>query len=94
MYLPRILKIYNDHCANRFLDQQSKSQNPYFLRGFFGFIIPPGIYTFIVRLFSKKSTTSPKGLIDSNTLKSFYAITGMDENYLTYTPGGERNPEN
>lgn len=94
MYLPRILKIYNDHYTDRFLDQQSKSQNPYFFRGFFGFTIPPGIYTFIVCLFSNKSTTSPEGLIDSNTLKSFYALTGTDENHLTYITGGERIPEN
>ena len=82
------------HCADRFLDQQSKSQNPYFFRSFIGFTIPPGTHTFIVRLFSNKSTTYPEGLIDANTLKSFYAMTGTDGNDLTYTPGRERIPEN
>ena len=82
------------HCTNRFLDQQSKSQNPYFFRGFFGFTIPPGTHAFIVHLFGNKSATNPEGLIDANTLKSFYAMTGTDGSDLTYTPGGERIPEN
>ena len=77
-----------------FLDQQSKSQNPYFFRGFFGLTIPPGTHAFIAHLFGNKSTTYPQGLIDANTLKSFYAMTGTDGNDLTYAPGGERIPEN
>ena len=80
--------------AYRFLDQQSITQNPYFFRGFFGFTIPPGTQAFIVHLFGNKSTTNPEGLIDANTLKSFYAMTGTDGSSLTYTPGGERIPEN
>ena len=82
------------HWANGFLDQQSKSQNPYFFRGFVGFIIPPGTNAFIVRLFGNHTTTNPEGLIDANTLKSFYAMSGTDGNDLTYTPGAERIPEN
>ena len=82
------------HCANMSLDQQSKSQNPYFFRGFFGFTIPPGTHAFIVRLFGNKTTANPEGLIDANTLKSFYSMTGTDGNHLTYTHGGERIPEN
>ena len=78
------------HFANTFLDQQSKSQNPYLFRGFFGFAIPPGTHACIVHLFGNKSTTYPEGSIDANTLKSFYAMTGTDGNSLTYTPGGER----
>ena len=94
MYLPQIPRISNDPCANRFLDQESISQNPYFFRGFLGFTIPPGTHAFIVRLFGNKSTTYPEGSIDANTLKSFYAMTGTDGDHLTYTPGGERIPEN
>ena len=94
MYFLRIPEICNGQCANRFLVQQSISQNPYFFRGFFGFAIPPGTHAFIARLFGNKSITYPEGLIDANTLKSFYAMTGTDGNNLTYTPGGERIPEN
>lgn len=94
MYLPRIPEMHNDHYTNRFLDQQSKSQNPYCFRGFFGFTIPPGTHAFIAHLFSNKSTAYPEGLLDVNTLKSFYAMTGTDGNHLTYAPGQERIPEN
>ena len=82
------------YCTDRFLDQQSKSQNPYFFRSFIGFLIPPGTNGLIAHLFSNKSTTYPEGFLDANTLKSFYAMTGTDGNDLTYTPGGERIPEN
>lgn len=73
--------------------QQSVAQNPYYFRGFVAFFIPPGTQAFIFRLFGNKSAENPEGSLDRATLKSFYAISGEEPN-LTYSPGGERIPEN
>ena len=82
------------HCANRGLVQESVSQNPYYFRGFFGFVIPPATHVLIARLFANKSTTYPEGSLDRKTLMSFYAMTETDGSNLVYTPGAERIPEN
>ena len=73
--------------------QESVQQNPYYFRGFFGFFIPPGTQAFIFRMFANKSAAYPEGFLDRDTLKSFYGMSG-EEPSLTYTPGGERIPEN
>lgn len=42
---------------------------------------------------SNHSAEHPDGILDQETLKSFYAITGDRDNF-TYTPGHERIPDN
>ena len=44
-------------------------------------------------MFSNKSVEYPEGFLDRDTLKSFYGITGEEDN-LKYTPGTERIPYN
>ncbi|MCJ1424428.1 hypothetical protein MMC29_002316 [Sticta canariensis] len=75
------------------LDKQSVAQNPYYFRGFFGFFIPPGTFAFVARMFANHSAANPDGFLGQDTLKSFYAMSGPD-NQLMYSPGNERIPEN
>ena len=43
---------------------------------------------------SNHSTAHPNGILDRETLKSFFAITEAADGTLTYTPGYERIPDN
>ena len=45
-------------------------------------------------LMSNHSAEYPNGILDKETLKSFFAITEADDGTLTYTPGYERIPDN
>lgn len=86
--------MQSSQCESKYCtDRQSVAQNPYYFRGFFGLTIPPGTHAFIVRMFANHSADYPDGFLGRDTLKSFYAISGP-ENELVYTPGNERIPEN
>ena len=43
---------------------------------------------------SNHSAEYPNGILDKETLKSFFAITEAADGTLTYTPGHERIPDN
>ena len=43
---------------------------------------------------SNHSAEYPDGILDKETLKSFFAITEASDGTLTYTPGYERIPDN
>jgi hypothetical protein len=43
---------------------------------------------------SNHSAQYPNGILDKETLKSFFAITEQADGTLTYTPGYERIPDN
>jgi hypothetical protein len=74
--------------------QQSTANNPYFFNGpFSGVIVTPAAYTFIYRFMANKSAEYPEGLLDGETLKSFYSITGDYPNFV-YTAGHETFPDN
>jgi len=74
--------------------QQSLSTNPYFFNGpFSGVVVTPAAYTFIYRFMANKSMEHPEGLLDGETLKSFFSITGDYPNFQ-YTAGHEKFPDN
>ncbi|WPH01374.1 hypothetical protein R9X50_00421700 [Acrodontium crateriforme] len=67
--------------------------NPYFFRGPVGFAVPPGTSGLVANVFSNKSVEYPDGYLNKENLKSFFGVTGDDDN-LQFTPGHERIPEN
>ncbi|KAJ3999792.1 Chloroperoxidase [Lentinula boryana] len=74
--------------------KQSIANNPYFFNGpITGVLIQPGNYQFIFHLMANKSEEYPEGRLDREVLKSFFSITGPEDN-LAYTPGHERIPDN
>ncbi|KAI1741822.1 hypothetical protein F4680DRAFT_63304 [Xylaria scruposa] len=86
------LDVLTQYRATRF--QQSVSENPYFfLAPFSGVVVTSAAYTFIYRFMANKTAENPMGVLNGETLKSFYAITGDYPNF-TVTPGHERFPDN
>ncbi|TID22771.1 aromatic peroxygenase [Venturia nashicola] len=86
------LGVLTSFRAKRF--QQSIDNNPYFFNGpFSGVAVQPAAYTFIYRFMANHSAENPAGQLTKSVLKSFFAITGTDDNPV-YTPGYERIPEN
>ncbi|KAE9397477.1 Cloroperoxidase [Gymnopus androsaceus JB14] len=84
--------LLTDYRRTRF--QQSITNNPYFCNGpVSGIAVQPAAYLFIFHFMANKSAEYPEGLLNGDVLKSFYSITGPDEN-LVYTPGNERIPDN
>ncbi|KAI1356737.1 hypothetical protein F5Y01DRAFT_321125 [Xylaria sp. FL0043] len=86
------LGVLTEHRSQRF--DQSVAENPYFFYGpFTGVGVNMAAYTFIYRFMANKSAENPEGVLNGETLKSFYAVTG---NYpqFTITPGHERFPDN
>ncbi|KAJ3991348.1 hypothetical protein F5050DRAFT_1870027 [Lentinula boryana] len=74
--------------------QQSIENNPYFFNGpITGVLVQPAAYQFIFRFMANKSEEYPEGRLDREVLKSFFSITGPEDN-LAYTPGQERIPDN
>ncbi|KAJ3990990.1 hypothetical protein F5050DRAFT_1538035, partial [Lentinula boryana] len=66
----------------------------YFFNGpITGVIVQPAAYQFIFRFMANKSEEYPEGRLDREVLKSFFSITGPEDN-LAYTPGQERIPDN
>lgn len=86
------LDILNAFRAERLAE--CRSSNPYFFSAPFpGLGIQPATYTFIYRFMANKSAEHPEGILNKEVLKSFFAVTGSDDD-LKYTPGFERIPEN
>ncbi|QDS68800.1 hypothetical protein FKW77_006000 [Venturia effusa] len=74
--------------------QQSLDNNPYFFNGpFSGIAVQPAAYTFMYRFMANHSAENPAGQLTKSVLKSFFAITGTDDNPV-YTPGYKKIPEN
>ncbi|GAW04577.1 oxidase-like protein [Lentinula edodes] len=74
--------------------QQSIANNPYFVNGAFsGIAVQPAAYQFIYRFMANKSEEYPEGRLDREVLKSFYAISGSEDQFV-YTSGYERIPNN
>ena len=73
----------------------SKSTNPYFFyEPFAGIGVANAAHTFIPALMSNHSAKYPNGILDKETLKSFFAITEAADGLLSYKPGWERIPDN
>lgn len=73
---------------------QSIANNPNFWYGpFTGIVVSQAAYAFIYRFMGNKSEEHPTGVLNKEVLKSFFAISGDDDN-LVHTPGHERIPEN
>lgn len=86
------LGVLTSYRVTRF--QESVSNNPYFFNApFSGVIASPAAWSFIYRFMANKSAEHPSGLLDGETLKSFYSVTG-DYPDFTYAPGHERFPDN
>ena len=86
------LEILRSFRQTRF--QESISKNPYFFYGpFSGMAVSQAAFTFIYRFMSNKSAIAPEGTLNKPVLKSFYSVTGSDDN-LQYTAGYEQIPDN
>ena len=86
------LNILTDFRSKRFA--ASKANNPYFYNGAFtGVAVQPAAYTFIYRFMANKSAEHPEGVLNKDVLKSFFAISG-DDNNLQWNEGQERIPDN
>ncbi|KAK5164366.1 uncharacterized protein LTR77_010062 [Saxophila tyrrhenica] len=86
------LDVLRDFRGKRF--QESIDKNPKYVYGpFTGILVSQAAYTFIYRFMSNKSEEYPEGILDKNTLKSFMAISGSDDN-PKWTFGHERIPDN
>lgn len=86
------LNLLTQYRNTRF--QESISQNPYFFNApFSGVVAEPAAWSFVYRFMANKSAEYPEGLLDGETLKSFYAVTGDYPNFK-YTPGYEKIPNN
>ena len=74
--------------------QESLNTNPYFFNApFAGVIAQPAAWSFIYRFMANKSAEHLSGRLDGEVLKSFFAITGEDGNFV-YNRGHERIPDN
>ncbi|CAE6416026.1 unnamed protein product [Rhizoctonia solani] len=72
----------------------SLSTNPHFFYGpITGLFLSPGAHGFIPRLMSNHSVDAPEGILNHDTLKSFFGVSGNSTN-LTYQVGHERIPDN
>ncbi|KAH7136931.1 oxidase [Dactylonectria estremocensis] len=85
-------ELFTERAGIRF--QESVATNPNFYYGpFTGMVARNAGYLFACRMFANYSTENPTGLLNKNTLKSFFAVQGK-EGSLTYKRGWERIPEN
>ncbi|KAK5111540.1 hypothetical protein LTR62_004836 [Meristemomyces frigidus] len=74
--------------------QESISKNPYFsYQPVAGMLVSQAAFTFIYRFMANHSAEAPEGILNKDVLKSFFSITGDDDN-LKWTPGHEQIPYN
>ena len=86
------LNVLTQYRNTRF--HESIANNPYFFNApFSGVVASPAAWSFIYRFMANKSAEYPEGLLDGETLKSFYSVTGDYPNFV-YTPGNEKFPDN
>ncbi|KAM5349278.1 hypothetical protein ACJ41O_005785 [Fusarium nematophilum] len=84
--------LFARRAAIRF--HETVATNPYFYYGpFTGMIARNAGYLFACRMFANHSAENPTGILNKETLKSFFAVQG-EEGALTYKRGWERIPEN
>ncbi|KAF2639232.1 hypothetical protein P280DRAFT_454391 [Massarina eburnea CBS 473.64] len=95
-----IAKAENDNLTPTIMRNHSKEMNTlgretngYFFIGAASGIVAPAAGQFIVNFFSNHSQESPNGYLNKATLKSFFGVTGNDNN-LVYKFGTERIPLN
>lgn len=88
------LEILQQHRSDRW--DASVANNPdFFNPPFAGVLVQPAAYTFIYRFMANHSAEYPDGRLSQNVLKSWFAMTGPDENgEFTNTHGYERIPDN
>ncbi|KAF2803216.1 Cloroperoxidase [Mytilinidion resinicola] len=85
------LDILRNH--NKQVHDYSVQHNPYFFSAPFAGLVPPIAHHFVVNLMSNHSAARPNGFLTKAVLKSFFAISGPDNN-LVYNKGQERIPLN
>ncbi|KAI8168790.1 Dothistromin biosynthesis peroxidase dotB [Colletotrichum sp. SAR 10_70] len=86
------LDVFGARAAARF--NETIATNPNFYYGpFTGMIARNAGYLFACRMFANHSAENPTGLLNKETLKSFFAVQGEEGN-LTYNKGWERIPDN
>ncbi|OLN88356.1 Aromatic peroxygenase 1 [Colletotrichum chlorophyti] len=84
--------LFADRAAIRF--HETVATNPNFYYGpFTGMVARNAGYFFACRMFANYSAENPAGLLNRETLKSFFAVQG-EEGSFTYNPGWERIPNN
>ncbi|KAL0936074.1 oxidase [Colletotrichum truncatum] len=84
--------LFAERASIRF--DETVATNPNFYYGpFTGMIARNAGFLFACRLFANHSSENPTGLLNKETLKSFYGVQGEDGN-LKYNKGWERIPEN
>ncbi|KAI9755788.1 MAG: hypothetical protein M4579_004151 [Chaenotheca gracillima] len=87
------LDVLTQHRKYTFDD--SVNTNPYFFwPPFAGAAVSNAAHTFIPALMSNHSAEYPNGILDKETLKSFFAISEASDGTLTYKKGYERIPDN
>jgi len=74
--------------------QQSVDENPYmFVAPFSGAVVSSAAYTFVYRFMANKTAEEPEGILDGETLKSFYGVTGTYPDF-SHQKGHEKIPDN
>jgi hypothetical protein len=73
--------------------EYSIQNNPYYFSEPFSGLVAPDAHNFVVNFMSNHSAEVPGGVLDGETLKSFFAVTGEPGNFV-HNPGQERIPDN
>lgn len=85
------LDVLTEFRAQRY--KQSVANNPYFFSApFSGVVVSSAAYTFVYRFMANKTAEEPEGVLDGETLKSFYGVTGTYPNFQ-HNPGHEKFPD-
>lgn len=77
-----------------YVTRWSINNNPYAFWAPFAGLVPPAAHNFIINFMSNRSAENPGGVLDRNTLKQFFSVTGDSPGNFKWTPGHERIPEN
>ena len=71
----------------------SVQNNPYYFSGPFSGLVAPAAHSFVINFMSNHSVETPGGFLTPEVLKTFFAVTGDEGNYIHH-PGQERIPLN
>lgn len=71
----------------------SINNNPYYFSGPFSGLVAPAAHNFVINFMSNHSAENPGGFLTKEVVKSFFAVTG-DEGNFVHHPGQERIPDN
>lgn len=72
--------------------QYSIMNNPYYFSAPFSGLVAPDAHNFVVHFMSNRSEENMGGVLDGETLKSFFSVTGEPGSFV-HTPGQERIPD-